>query len=128
MKILFKYLLKIFKWSFIVIILYLLNAVLFSFLSNTILIGLNCSKDKEIFITTNGLHLEVIIPEKSVSPSLKKDLQIKNGAKYISFGWGDKGFYLHTPTWKELKFSTAVNALFLKSDSGHSFDQLFPTK
>ena len=27
-------------------------------------------------------------------------------------GWGDKGFFLETPTWSDLKVSTAFNALF----------------
>ena len=31
---------------------------------------------------------------------------------YISIGWGDKGFYLDTPTWAELKLSTALIAGF----------------
>ena len=30
----------------------------------------------------------------------------------ISIGWGDKGFYLDTPTWAELKLSTALIAGF----------------
>jgi uncharacterized protein (TIGR02117 family) len=37
--------------------------------------------------------------------------------KYICIGWGDKGFYLDTPTWADLKFSTAVNAAFLPSET-----------
>ena len=32
--------------------------------------------------------------------------------RYIAFGWGDKGFYLDTPTWADLKFSTAFVAAF----------------
>ena len=27
-------------------------------------------------------------------------------------GWGDKGFYLDTPSWADLKFSTAFKAVF----------------
>jgi len=33
-------------------------------------------------------------------------------AKFIAFGWGDKGFYLDTPEWSDLKASTAFNAAF----------------
>ncbi|NQW43150.1 MAG: DUF2459 domain-containing protein [Bacteroidetes bacterium] len=28
----------------------------------------------------------------------------------MAFGWGDKGFYLKTPTWADLKFSKAFKA------------------
>lgn len=36
---------------------------------------------------------------------------------YIAFGWGDKGFYLDTPTWADLKFSTAFKAAFWMGQS-----------
>ena len=32
-------------------------------------------------------------------------------------GWGDKGFYLNTPTWADLKFSTAFKAATALSTS-----------
>jgi uncharacterized protein (TIGR02117 family) len=32
--------------------------------------------------------------------------------QYASFGWGDKGFYLETPNWADLKFSVAFKAMF----------------
>jgi uncharacterized protein (TIGR02117 family) len=31
---------------------------------------------------------------------------------YVGFGWGNKEFYLTTPEWSDLKFSTAIKALF----------------
>ena len=36
---------------------------------------------------------------------------------HVAIGWGDKGFFLETPTWDKLKVSTALNALFFPSDS-----------
>jgi len=35
--------------------------------------------------------------------------------KYLSFGWGDKGFYFDTPTWAELSAKTALTAAFTPS-------------
>ena len=37
--------------------------------------------------------------------------------RYIAIGWGDKGFYLDTPTWADLKFSTAFKAAFWLGNS-----------
>lgn len=37
--------------------------------------------------------------------------------KYISFGWGDKEFYLNTPTWADLKWDMALKALFIPTPS-----------
>lgn len=32
--------------------------------------------------------------------------------QYLAIGWGDKRFYLETPTWADLKFKTAFKATF----------------
>ncbi len=34
---------------------------------------------------------------------------------YLSFGWGDKGFYFDTPSWSELSLKTALTAAFIPS-------------
>lgn len=31
---------------------------------------------------------------------------------YASVGWGDRGFYLQTPNWSDLRFSVAFKAMF----------------
>ena len=39
---------------------------------------------------------------------------------YVAAGWGDKGFFIGTPTWADLKFSTAFKAAFgLSSTAMH---------
>jgi hypothetical protein len=52
---------------------------------------------------------------KWVNPSHTKsgDSNVAN----VAFGWGDKGFYLETKTWDELKFSTAFKAVFYLGSS-----------
>jgi uncharacterized protein (TIGR02117 family) len=35
----------------------------------------------------------------------------------VVFGWGDRDFYINTPTWNDLKFSTAFKALFMSTES-----------
>jgi uncharacterized protein (TIGR02117 family) len=32
-------------------------------------------------------------------------------AAWVGFGWGDKGFYLETPTWGDLTARVAINAV-----------------
>ena len=77
----------------------------------------------ELYILTNGVHTDLVVPVKSkyINWSSKLPFENTKGQKtdfdYISFGWGDKGFYLDTPTWAELKFSTAFKAAFWLSDS-----------
>jgi uncharacterized protein (TIGR02117 family) len=83
-----------------------------------------CDKDAiDVYILTNGVHTDIVVPISNqyvdwrnlVSPSDAKVLNAE--AKNVAFGWGDKGFYLETPTWADLKFSTAFKACFYLSTS-----------
>ena len=83
-----------------------------------------CEKDAiEIYILRNDVHTDIVLPfqnqymdwGKFVKPADTKSGS--DSALYVAFGWGDKGFYLHTKTWDDLKFSTAFNALFYLSSS-----------
>lgn len=80
-------------------------------------------KTVEMYIFTNGVHTDLVVPVKTKYTDWSKKLPFGNtkGADsdqdYIAFGWGDKGFYLDTPTWADLKFSTAFKASFWLSDS-----------
>lgn len=80
-------------------------------------------KTHEIFILTNGVHTDLVVPVKSNVIDWSREIPFsdtkskKSGFKYLAVGWGDKGFYLDTPTWADLKFSTAFKAAFWLSES-----------
>ena len=77
----------------------------------------------EAYILTNGVHTDLVVPVKSEQIDWSKEIPFENTRskrtdfKYLSIGWGDKGFYLDTPTWADLKFSTAFKAAFWLSES-----------
>lgn len=76
----------------------------------------------EIYVRTNGVHTDLIFPVKSDlkdwTQFIPKEAYPKNKKfDYIAIGWGDKGFFLDTPTWDDLTFSTAFNAAFLPSST-----------
>lgn len=95
---------------------YLLIALILSLIS-TNPEKLHCEEDKPIFISTNRVHLDIIIPKEYLIGDIEQALQIDDEVKYVSFAWGDKAFYLETPTWNDLKPSTAARALLLNSES-----------
>ena len=70
----------------------------------------------EIFILTNGVHTDIVMPTKNDQVDWSKQVPFKNTKsadstyKYIAMGWGDKGFYLETPNWSDLKASVALKA------------------
>ncbi|HWD88362.1 MAG TPA: TIGR02117 family protein [Mucilaginibacter sp.] len=78
-------------------------------------------KDVTIFIQTNGDHTDVIVPIVTSVKDWRSQLSYQNtiskdtAKKYVAVGWGDKGFYLNTPTWSQLKFSVAFKAAFALS-------------
>jgi len=80
-------------------------------------------KEIPIYIYTNGVHTDIVMPVKndlqdwSLKIPFANTKSKKTDYQYIGIGWGDKGFYLDTPTWADLKFSTAVKAAFWLSDS-----------
>lgn len=74
------------------------------------------------YILTNGVHTDIVVPVKSEAIDWSffepfSDTKSKKEYKYIAFGWGDKGFYLDTPEWNDLKLTTAFNAAFWLGDS-----------
>lgn len=76
--------------------------------------------DLEIYVKTNGVHTDLCFPVTTADFDWTKfvpitDFKSVNSATFISIGWGDKGFFLDTPEWSDLKLSTALNAAFFKS-------------
>ena len=75
-----------------------------------------------IYVRTNGVHTDFRIPldrpEIDWLQYIKKeDFKKVDNLRYITFGWGDKGFYIETPEWSDLKTSTAFKALFFLSST-----------
>ncbi len=70
-----------------------------------------------IYILSNGVHTDIVVPLKNEIKDWSKEIShLETKAKdssntLLAFGWGDKGFYLDTPTWADLKFSTAAKAV-----------------
>lgn len=76
----------------------------------------NLNLNRTVYLNTNGVHLDIIIPVSEINDKLKNGLEMKD-EKYLSFGWGDENFYLNTPTWNDLTFKNAFSALFLNSST-----------
>ncbi len=72
---------------------------------------------KSIYLSTNGVHLDIVIPKKDIDSLVLSGIKHKKTEDYLSFGWGDENFYLNTPTWGDLTFSNAFRAMFLKSST-----------
>ncbi|NJL14187.1 MAG: TIGR02117 family protein [Microscillaceae bacterium] len=69
-----------------------------------------------IWVVSNGPHSDIIVPLWNELIDWRSFFDLRDFQaghfQFISFGWGDKGFYLETPSWGELKPKTAFKALF----------------
>lgn len=70
---------------------------------------------QDLYISTNGVHVDVVVPTSYLTAAQRADWQIPADIHYIGLGWGDRGFYLNTPSWAELDWRVAVKAALLPS-------------
>ena len=77
----------------------------------------------EIFIISSNVHADFVLPMTNETANWREffgDARFNRdvtSATHVAIGWGDKGFFLDTPTWADLKVSTALKALFWPTDS-----------
>lgn len=70
-----------------------------------------------IYLLDNGVHTDLALPLANdtfdwtgvINPNDARDLRFF--PTYVAFGWGDRAFYLETPQWRDLKLTTAWNAI-----------------
>ncbi|WP_299156191.1 DUF2459 domain-containing protein [uncultured Tenacibaculum sp.] len=112
-----KILKKILKWV-LYILLIPISYLVISLILTSITIDPkveNKTSNKTIYLSTNGVHLDIVIPKKNLDSLLLAGIKTNKTDNYLSFGWGDENFYINTPTWGDLTFNNAFKAMFLKS-------------
>lgn len=71
----------------------------------------------DIYISSNGVHADLLLPRQSAVRDWGRLLPASDfrqpgpEARYLAIGWGDRDFYLNTPTWAALRAGTALRAL-----------------
>lgn len=82
------------------------------------------TEDITIYIKTNGVHTDLVVPVKNDVYDWTKSILFSHThlkdtthISLLAMGWGDRGFYLETPAWKDLKLRTAFKAAFALSST-----------
>ncbi|KOH46865.1 TIGR02117 family protein [Sunxiuqinia dokdonensis] len=82
--------------------------------------------DVDIYIRSNGVHLELVLPLRNEvrdwTDFLAVDEAVADQVQLVSFGWGDRNFFLNTPQWSDLTVKTAAKALLVNSPSAMHVD------
>jgi len=90
-----------------------------AFCCSRITINANPANPKEIaiYIMTNGVHTDIIVPAVTGQINWTKEISYQNTLEadstyqYLAIGWGDKKFYLETPEFSDLKLSNGLRAI-----------------
>jgi len=86
-----KYLLRTVLFFLGGVVLYLLAALLLS-LWRTDPEAVACEAREPLYLTTNGLHLNFVIPTELLAAETLATLAIPASAAYVSFGWATGAF------------------------------------
>lgn len=76
-----------------------------------------------IYVGGNDVHTNLIVPVQTDDFDWRQHLTLtaigRSGSdyRYLSFGWGDRQFYLQTPTWSDLRLPVALRALLLPTET-----------
>ena len=78
-----------------------------------------------IFVRSNDVHTDLVLPVVCDEPDIdwRRSFPLPDfwgnveSPKYVAVGWGNRDFYLNTPTWAQFRVGSACNALFLPSET-----------
>lgn len=71
----------------------------------------------EIFLVSNGWHVDLVLPMRQDGQDWQADLPPSDfqaadpQAAWIAFGWGDRAFYLETARFEDMRPLTAAKAM-----------------
>lgn len=69
-----------------------------------------------IYVLSNGVHTDFVMPVKSEVVDWSREVKFGNTLgkdslyQYVGMGWGNKRFYMQTPTWADLSLKTGLIA------------------
>jgi uncharacterized protein (TIGR02117 family) len=71
----------------------------------------------DVYLRSNGVHVDLVVPLEAAGVDWRIRMPtnalglVPGITETLAFGWGDRGFYLATPTWADVRVSTALRAL-----------------
>lgn len=70
-----------------------------------------------IYVESNGVHTGIVVPKVAAGVDWRPLVPAEHLAdprygahRWVSFGWGERAFYLETPTWSAVKPATVLAA------------------
>lgn len=75
-----------------------------------------------IYVQSNGVHTGIILPTNAAGVDWSgrvrsEDTPGQPAPHWLAFGWGNRDFYINTPTWAQFKLSYALAAATGQGDT-----------
>jgi uncharacterized protein (TIGR02117 family) len=83
----------------------------------------NAPAGTEIFLVSNGVHVDFVLPVRSRAIDWAElfprtsFVEVDSTYGYLAFGWGERSFYIETPTWNDVRVWTVVRAMLWPTPS-----------
>lgn len=71
----------------------------------------------EVFVVSNGVHVDFVLPVRCAAVDWSELLpreefgDVDASYDHVWFGWGERAFYIETPTWADVKVSVVAKAM-----------------
>lgn len=77
-----------------------------------------------IFVEDNGIHTGIVVPKVAAGVDWRSDFPAADlgdpryaGYDHLAIGWGERGFFLGTPHWSDLRPATILHAAIGSDDT-----------
>lgn len=85
-----------------------------------------------VFVETNGIHTGIVVPASAAGVDWRDLVKPEHlgdpryAGTHLAFGWGERQFYLNTPTWADLSLSTVARSAIGSDETLVHVDHLAP--
>jgi uncharacterized protein (TIGR02117 family) len=91
-----------------------------------------CDSPYRVYVEGDQMHVNLILPVRTQTDDWNQFLPIQTigrdtqeNYRYLKFGWGDRDFYMNTPSWSEVKITHVLRALFMPGNPTAMYVQGF---
>jgi uncharacterized protein (TIGR02117 family) len=80
-----------------------------------------------VYVSSDGFHTNFFVPVETTAYRWQEQLNLNQVGgdaqtfRYLQFGWGDRGFFVETPTWEQVSATNALRALFAPNNASAMF-------
>ena len=83
---------------------------------------------EKFYVRSNGVHTDICFPIEGRFYNwwsfFNEDDFPNEDFEWVAIGWGDREFYIHTPTWDDLTFKRTFDSFFISTNGAMHVEML----